>query len=374
LKDLYEWSSEKHTNKLCVHCDKLTSRCIRVHSILSGLRKRHKMCKHFVRSITSVTCADCDTCSTRVQHASHRNDSSLFIMPLFRALLRLCRFKMSTNPPHLLSLFPERAKPVGAEWWASCVLGSDFAIAQSCFLTRVEHCKATKSVKHEFLFIYMTLNYLGATHETCLIIDRSLATNVEPDQQDTGRSRATQAASSISLPSNVSQSRSSTPQSSVSVPSARWKAILDKNGEVPAEDRVYIPRLGRPQDISQIARCMHGDYNILNTIVIDDCHTAMSVVQLAVLLQVIHRLAPTYTLRKHQCYWFSLIIFLVILRRTGGRQVSKSGIVKRGKLYGLAPPHRAEEDELVMEDEYEQACAEFDAKRQVSHQRPSGIH
>jgi len=46
----------------------------------------------------------------------------------------------------------------------------------------------------------------------------------------------------------------------------------------------------------------------------------MSAAELATTLEVVHNIAPNYTLRKYQCYWFSLLIYLVVRSRTGGRE------------------------------------------------------
>lgn len=86
----------------------------------------------------------------------------------------------------------------------------------------------------------------------------------------------------------------------------------------------------------------------------------MSAPQLATLLDVIHALAPNYTLRKYQCYWFSLIIFLVIRTRTGGSESHREKIKHLGKLYVLSPEHSADDDKAVAEGEYNKGWADFE--------------
>ena len=85
----------------------------------------------------------------------------------------------------------------------------------------------------------------------------------------------------------------------------------------------------------------------------------MSTAELATTLEVVHNIAPNYTLRKFQCYWFSLLIYLVMRSRTGGSESNEELYVKRGKLLGLTPEHSAGDDEMVAEEEYTKAWNQF---------------
>ena len=92
----------------------------------------------------------------------------------------------------------------------------------------------------------------------------------------------------------------------------------------------------------------------------------MSAPQLATLLDIVHHLAPNYTLRKHQCYWFALLVFLVVRTKTQGSESNGNHIMKRGKLFGLSPEHSAGEDEMVAADEYERVWRQFMLTQEVS--------
>ncbi|KIM74530.1 hypothetical protein PILCRDRAFT_14315 [Piloderma croceum F 1598] len=84
----------------------------------------------------------------------------------------------------------------------------------------------------------------------------------------------------------------------------------------------------------------------------------MSAPQLATVLEVAHNIAPNYTLKKHQCYWFALIVFLIARKQTKGTE-SNECIKTWGKLWWMAPTHSADDDENVVQDEYDKAWAEF---------------
>lgn len=81
----------------------------------------------------------------------------------------------------------------------------------------------------------------------------------------------------------------------------------------------------------------------------------MSVV---ILLDVVHAVAPDYTLRRHHCYCFSPV-FLVVRPRTGGNESHREKIKHLGKLYFLSLGHAADNDKAVTEEEYEKGWEGF---------------
>jgi hypothetical protein len=230
----------------------------------------------------------------------------------------------------------------------------DIAAARSCLLTQLDHCKATNSLRHEFLMAYFTLNLDGKDYRTCIIIDRC---SMPPDVEEKRTvPKTTSSTSLISLPSTSASSRVPSPSPS---PSSRsdLKVILGKGESIPALDHVIVPKRGQVNELLGLATQKFGSYDTLNTLFVDT--NPISAPQIAILLDIVHNLAPNYTLTKHQCYWFSLIIFLVIRSQTRGREIHGERIVRRGKLFGLSPEQSAGDDEMVAEDEYKKAWEQF---------------
>ena len=283
---------------------------------------------------------------------------------MLQTFKRILRFFMPDEiNPNIHFLFPEDIDEVNVLYWCTSVLLHDFASVSSN-LTRLEHCKADKSPKHEFLVAYITLDTNGTKRRTCMIIDRSPAIEVEPFEpfEPSLTVQKTQSLSSlISSPSAVSSTSSLSPSQSTE----RLKAILGQGGSVAATDRIVIPSFRRHDGILTLAKGKFGSYKVLNTL--DVREGQMSAPQLATVLKIVHNLAPNYTLRKHQCYWFALLVFLVVRRKTGGHESNSDTIVKRGTLYGLKPEHSAGDDEMVAMEEYERAWTQFLTVQQVSH-------
>jgi len=131
-----------------------------------------------------------------------------------------------------------------------------------------------------------------------------------------------------------------------------------------------IPQLGHHVGLEALATKLFGTYEILNTLNVNINHTSMSAPQLATLLDVVHALAPNYTTRKHQCYWYALIIFLVVRNRTGGIETRGDKIKLLGKLYFLSPEHHADEDKAVAEAEYNRGWDNFIAVEEARSNNP----
>jgi hypothetical protein len=58
----------------------------------------------------------------------------------------------------------------------------------------------------------------------------------------------------------------------------------------------------------------------------------MSAPEFARLMEIVHDIAPIYDLNAKNCYWFALLIFLVVRNRTGGTGNGGEKIKQRGKL------------------------------------------
>jgi len=138
--------------------------------------------------------------------------------------------------------------------------------------------------------------------------------------------------------------------------------ILEKGHPVPANDRVIIIKVGKVKDFDDACTKIFGPYITLNSLLIREEHTPMSAPQLATALEVAHNIAPNYSLKKYQCYWYALIVFLIARKQTKGDE-SNECIKTLGKLWWIAPTHSADDDENVVQEEYDKAWAQFQVSR-----------
>jgi hypothetical protein len=267
---------------------------------------------------------------------------------------------MAATPPKIKTLLPAKTEDTDIKYWCSWILSIDVEGAKTCFLTQLDHCKALKAPQHEFLKAYLTLHLNGATHKVRMVIHRTAVQHVEADPNP-AKPQRTPTASLASLQSNIS-SESQSP----SKLSDHTLGILEKGRRVLADDRVIVIKSG--QDFEDACTANFGSYITLTSLSIDEGHTRMSALQFATALEVTHNLAPYYTLKKYMCYWYALIVYLLVHRHTGGSQINNN-IKKRGKFWWIAPTHTADDDQNVAEEEYNAAWARF----QVSHYRFSFI-
>jgi hypothetical protein len=265
----------------------------------------------------------------------------------FKLFLR--RF-MSNKLPPAQSLFSPTNEEVPVFHWYSSITGRDLSISSSCFLTRLDHCKAGTAARHEFLIAYFTVRHDGRDHQTCLVIDRCAALDAE-ETPDVPKS-----ASSTSL---ISSSTASSSRTHSTYSSSRPDLIFKNGGPVPAIDQVVLPKLGQEKELHKWVSRKFGEYDVLNTLNIDSRVNSFSATQLAILLDVIHAQNPEYTLRQYQCYWFSLLVFLVIRSQTQGTESPGARIVRQGRLYFLSPEHEANKDQAVTEDEFDKTWKNF---------------
>ena len=176
-----------------------------------------------------------------------------------------------------------------------------------CLLDRLEHCKADSPPQHEFLKALFTLYLDGKSYKMGAIVDRRPAESINIETKD----------ASTPFPNISSSPLSVSPSPSVEC----LQAALGKGRKsVTADDRVMIPKFGLRKDLDGPARKEFGSYVTLNTLTIDNKHTSMSTPQFAKLAEIVHDITPIYQLKEKNCYWFALIIFLVIRKRTGGTE------------------------------------------------------
>jgi len=190
------------------------------------------------------------------------------------------------------------------------------------------------------------------TYKIGIIVDRRPAESIDIETKDASP-----------LPIVSSSPLSMSPSPSVE----RLQAALGKGGKsVTADDRVMIPKFGLRKDLDGLAIKEFGSYITLNTLTIHDKRTSMSAPQFAKLLEIGHDIAPIYELKGKNCYWFALLIFLVVRKRTGGTENGGDKIERRGKLlnYKLGGASASDDDEGgVPNHEYERALRDL----QVSH-------
>jgi hypothetical protein len=278
---------------------------------------------------------------------------------MLELIRRLFPFFMSAKPPKIYSLFPRSDDDIDIFYWCSRILGLDVEIANTCFLTQLDHCKVERAPQHELLKAHLTLpsNSKGAKFDIRMVIHRTPAPTVEVDPDAPKPERT----STISLTS---------PRSTISsrFPSPSWKlsehtlGILEKGHPVPANDRVIIIIAKTDEDFDKACTNAFGPHITLNSLFIRDEHTPMSAPQLATVLEAAHNVAPNYSLKKYQCYWYALIVFLMARRQTNGDE-SNQCIKSLGKLWWIAPAHSADDDENVVQEEYDRAWAQFQASR-----------
>ena len=131
---------------------------------------------------------------------------------------------------------------------------------------------------------------------------------------------------------------------------------------MPANDQVIIIIAKTNEDFNKACMNTFGPHIILNLLFVREEHTPMSAPQLATVLEVAHNVAPNYSLKKYQCYWYALIVFLMARKQTKGEE-SNECITSLGKLWWPVPVHSADDNENVVQDEYDRAWVQFE----VSH-------
>ena len=275
---------------------------------------------------------------------------------MLQFIKHLFPFFMSSNPPNPHSLLPRSNDDTDIFYWCSRILGLDIEIANRCFLTQLDHCKADRAPMHEFLKAYLTLYLNGKKYDVRIIIHRTPSPDVEVDPNAAVSQRTS--TTSLASPQSVISSRSPSPSFRLS---EHLLGILEKGHPVPANDRVIIiaPQV---KDFDEACTKAFGSYITLNSLLIREEHTPMSAPQLATVLEVAHNLKPNYTLKKYQCYWYALIVFLMIRKQTNGAE-SNQCIQTMGRLWWIAPTHSADDDENVVQDEYNKAWARFQVSR-----------
>ncbi len=169
---------------------------------------------------------------------------------MLQTFKKLLRFFMSNEPPNIHCLLPRIVSYSSIFDWANGILGRDFETTSLCFLDSLEHCKADRSPKHEFLIALFTLYLDKKTYKIGIIVDRRPAESIDIETKDASP-----------LPIVSSSPLSMSPSPSVE----RLQAALGKGGKsVTADDRVMIPKFGLRKDLDGLAIKEFGSYITLN--------------------------------------------------------------------------------------------------------------
>ena len=184
---------------------------------------------------------------------------------------------MSDKAPNIHCLLPRIVNYSNIFDWANGILGRDFETTKLCLLDSLEHCKADKSPKHEFLKAYFTLHLDEKAYKIGIIVDRRPAESIDIETKD----------APASLPTVSSSPLSVSPSPSVE----RLQAALGNGGKsVTADDRVMIPQFGLRKDPDGLATKEFGSYVTLNTLTTHDITASMSAPQFAKLLEIAHQI------------------------------------------------------------------------------------
>jgi len=189
-------------------------------------------------------------------------------------------------------------------------------------VAEIVHLKVKDGKQHEFLKV--TVKHVSTGAEAKFLADRDAQTSPE-DHSRLGSQMYSRSASD----STPSLSSSSTPN-------------------VPARDQVHVCNV--KTDLAQFS-----PYIVLATLSFSP--HSFPLVNLTILLKAVHRHAPDYTLKEHQCYWFAHAVFFTAKNLFGGVQTSNE-IDSRGKWHRLVI--RKEESEEAIKKEYEKAKVAFE--------------
>src|SRR5882762_4336854 len=103
---------------------------------------------------------------------------------MLQTFKKLLRSFMSDEPPNIHCLLPRIVIYSNIFGWADGILGRDFETTSLCFLDGLEHCKADRSPKHEFLIALFTLYWDKKTYKIGIIVDRRPAESIDIETKD----------------------------------------------------------------------------------------------------------------------------------------------------------------------------------------------
>jgi hypothetical protein len=278
--------------------------------------------------------------------------------PSFSRLIDTIKSLMDHNTSDNPYLFPKQKVTTNSYFWSAAVFDEGTRQPISTRVNYVEFCKAHDSMQHEFVLTRISVTQKRSTNDTNVMIDRVPADNVVLPERNTPRNSSVSSLTSIS---SDRSSRTSSPSNHKRLGIERFNAITEQMGagNVPALDRVFVPIRGERDNLDRLLAPEFGTYDVLCTLTIkEDGATQMSVPELAILLKVINRIAPNYTVRKHQCYWFAAMVYRMIQSRTSPIERFGKNFHKKGKLFVLAPNPQMEMIEIA-DGEYKNAMKKW---------------
>jgi hypothetical protein len=231
---------------------------------------------------------------------------------------------MSNSTPESAALYPNAATKTNWDFWNNLLLTAEIDLAVSTYIECIEYNKCCKSPTHEFILVKTE----AKNHTSELYIDRGPAGHVV--LEDTKAKAASD------------KSESST-DSCDSVHRLSAMMGLTDDGKIPAIDRVNVPAGGTHRNmVTMLEHAYPQGYCTLKTLRLPE--HSMTVADLALLVQAIHIFAPTYTARKHQCYWFAGVFYGIVKNSVGGNEVLTDSHARAGRHPFYTPSHTPAED------------------------------
>jgi hypothetical protein len=195
--------------------------------------------------------------------------------------------------------------------WATLALipGQRRDTAKNMFVVSITHYKCHTEEQHEKLLLILKTPRDGASPSkmTYVVTDRG------PNTHDVDSQRC-QASSML-----------------LSSASPSLRVISPLSPDVRANDQIFIPGTGAPS-LKRYKRQLSQRYNALCTMTLT---TAMSLAQLAVLLQAVNLHSVYYNPLKYQCYWYAYTIWEVLCMEFGGIVAENRLQDKQGKYMGF---------------------------------------
>lgn len=260
---------------------------------------------------------------------------------MLSSIKALFRNIMSNQPKDENPLRPATSNEHVAHVFAGYLNGFP-SIGKAYKLIKIEHLKETSRARHEYLILKFQRNIDGHIDNVSILIDRGTRASDVIDI-----STANNSTTSLTSPKITSRSPSPSPTLTCSKHS---KATLGISGTAQAYDRIIVPRQGSRdelnaylKDYAKVGIVELGTAKRLATLSVTNAEHTLSMTQLGMILDIIYCNWSAYTLREHQCYWMSGIIFSFVEKQTGLVANVTEHVDTRGKLYGIRARAGSEE-------------------------------
>jgi hypothetical protein len=237
---------------------------------------------------------------------------------IFRFFSRLfMQTESIPRPNNLHQLFPPAQSINGVSVWASSV--TEFYAGEPCRITSVSYWKCDKGKEHEFLIVHASHLRTGAP--VILATDRCVKSNDE-----------------------------ASPRRKVD------SLTLASSHTTPAHDRVILSYDGTQDCV--VNEFKHGKPKPLTTHLYSLDRDGPTILQLAVILDVVSKHAPHYDLWEKQCYWFAGTVWYAICNLFPPLELKK--LDRASSYLGLPVPQSHATETIVAE--YQTRLAALDAE------------